>query len=196
MRRQSTNMGQALADGPLGGRLGRGLSIACLVLSGAITAMAGDIDVSEAIIRLTSERTKAIECVSLLKKHADQDAVGQGKGAYAAAKNEVDAVIDGLIKALADQGTTLKPGDLEAGITRGVHGRIALCGTVEPLVPTKPGDKNIFIDIMENTIEPSTQAVLSIFGFRRSDDLLRRKTIQTQLEAAKWPEFARIAAAP
>lgn len=196
MRRQSTTRGQAPADRPLGGWLSCAGLLACLVLSGAITAMAADIDVSEAIIRLQAEKEKARACVSLLKQHADQNAIAQGEHAYAAAKREVDAVIDELIKALEAQGTSLPPGDLEAGVTRGVRGRLAFCGTVEPWVQAKPGDKNIFIDIMEDTIVPSIEAVRSLFGFRRAADLLQRKTIQTQLEATKWPEFARIVAAP
>jgi hypothetical protein len=53
------------------------------------------------VARLAGERTKAETCVHFLKQYGDKGAVGQGELTYGDAKGDVDAVIAGLIVALA-----------------------------------------------------------------------------------------------
>ena len=176
-------------------RLCAGLVVSGIMLWLSGVAAASEIDWSEAVTRLTAERVKAIECVSLLKKHADIPAIAKGEVSYDKAKSQMDAVIDKLSAALGEDNASVQPADLEAGIVDAVTSRREFCATVEPFISKKPGEKNIFLDIMQDTIEPSIAAVRAIFASRDSGDLLARKTIQTQLEAAKWPGFDKISAA-
>jgi hypothetical protein len=55
----------------------------------------------EAVARLAAERTRAESCAGLLKKHGDEAARSRGGLAYGEAKAEVDAVVAGLVVALA-----------------------------------------------------------------------------------------------
>jgi hypothetical protein len=51
-------------------------------------------------------------------------------------------------------------------------------------------------DIVSGAIGPIIQAVQAIYFRAKDDDLLTRKTIQTQLEATLWPTFASVSPSP
>jgi hypothetical protein len=61
------------------------------------------------------------------------------------------------------------------------------------LVPNTAGQKNIVTDIGKIALEPLlkmlSDGVSALYNNHRADDALTRKTIQTQLEAARWPAF-------
>ena len=42
---------------------------------------------------------------------------------------------------------------------------------------------------VEPVIKALSEAVAALYNNHRKDDALTRQTIQTQLEAAKWPDF-------
>jgi hypothetical protein len=48
---------------------------------------------------------------------------------------------------------------------------------------------------VETLLNKLSDAISAIYGNIRNDDALTRKTIQTQLEAARWPTFAEVKAA-
>src|SRR6478736_147672 len=72
-----------------------------LALSPALPALAQDLNWQEAIARLARERTLAETCATLLKQHGDKATQARGALAYADAKADIDAVIAGLVVALA-----------------------------------------------------------------------------------------------
>ncbi len=148
----------------------------------------------EAVTRLAAERTKATTCVALLKKHGEPTAVSKGALSYANAKAEIDGVISGLIVAIAQEDDPQTLPDLEARLKRGVAGRRAFCAAVEPLLEREPGQKNIFVAILKETIGPLIEAIKDIYLNHRKEEALEIKTIQTQLEAALWPAFSDIKA--
>ena len=86
--------------------------------------------------------------------------------------------------------------DLEARLERGVKGREAFCAEVMLLVPDTSGEKNVIVDLVSGALGPVIEAVKEIYFRAREDaneqDRLTRLTIQTQLEATKWPAFADI----
>lgn len=155
-------------------------------------ASAQSIGWQEAVARLAAERTRAETCASLLKQHGDEAAISRGELAYGEAKAEVDAVIAGLVVALAEDNEPESLPDLEERLKRGVTAREAFCREVMPLVPDTTGVKSGIIDVLGEVLTPLIDAVKAIYLDFREEDRLTRKTIQTQLEATKWPAFASI----
>ena len=162
------------------------------VPGGTLAETAKSIGWQEAVARLASERTRAETCASLLKRHGDQAAISRGELAYGEAKAEVDAVIAGLVVALAEDEAPASLPDLEARLRRGVTAREAFCKEVMPLVPDTTGEKGGIVDVLGEVLGPLIDAAKAIYLDFREEDRLTRKTIQTQLEATKWPAFASI----
>ena len=54
---------------------------------------------------------------------------------------------------------------------------------------------NILKGAIEQLYKPLSDAVAALYNNCRTDNELTRKTIQTQLEAARWPDFAEVKAA-
>ena len=111
---------------------------------------------------------------------------------YGDAKAEYDAVISGLIVALAQKEQPASLPDLQARLARGFVKREAFCKSAKDLVVKTGGEKGVIADIVEGALEPLIKAAVEIYKDARGEDLLTRKTIQTQLEATKWPAFASV----
>lgn len=73
--------------------------LALLISTGLVQANA--IGWQEAVARLAHERTRAVTCAQALRQYGDDAAKRQGAFAYSEAKAEIDAVIAGLVVALA-----------------------------------------------------------------------------------------------
>ena len=150
----------------------------------------------EAVAQLTGERTKAETCVALLKRHGNQAQVDRGQLTYANAKADADAVIAGLIVALSAGQQPASLSSLQAKLSSSLSSLAEFCGTVADLVPNTAGQKDIISDIAKATILPLLNmlsgAVSTLYGDHRADDALTRRTIQTQLEAARWPAFSEV----
>jgi hypothetical protein len=177
----------------MGGRLLFGL-----VLLLPLTALAQGtpaIGWQEAVARLAAERTRAETCAALLKKHGDETARSRGGLAYGEAKAEVDAVVAGLVVALAQSAAPGSLPDLEARLRQGVEAREAFCAEVRPLVPAHEGERSLLADLAAGALGPLIEAVQALWLDAREADRLTRKTIQTQIEAAAWPAFAAVAPA-
>lgn len=143
----------------------------------------------EAVARLAYERTRAVTCASALKQYGDDAGKAQGALAYGEAKAEMDAVIAGLVVALARAQEPASLPALEARLQRGVNGREALCKSVVSLMPDASGEKSIIVDLVSGALEPLIEAAKEIYLDYRQRDGLTRATIQTQLEATTWPDF-------
>jgi hypothetical protein len=164
-----------------------------VLLAGPALGQGEAIGWQEAVARLAHERTRAETCVRLLKKYGDDGAVSRGDLTYGEAKAEVDAVIAGLIVALTKEEEPATLPDLETRLVRGVAGREAFCEQVKPLLPAATGEKNFIAELVTGALEPLIAAVKEIYLDAEEADRLTRLTIQTQLEATKWPAFADIA---
>ena len=157
------------------------------------SAGAQTIDWQTAVARLAAERTRAETCVGILKRHGDPAQISRGELAYGEAKAEVDAVIGALIVALAEQKPLGDPLEVEQGMSRGVAARDAFCEQAVALLPPTSGEKEgILAGLVEGVAGPLIEAVMALYGEAREDDRLRRKTIETQLEATRWPAFAQV----
>jgi hypothetical protein len=157
---------------------------------------ASDIGWPEAVSRLAAERSKAETCGGLLKGYGSPAQVVQGQLAYGGAKADYDAVIAGLTTALAEGERPKGLPSLDAALVRGASALAKFCESVTPLVPTEAGRKGVLLDLVKGAIEPAVQglseAVAAIYNNHRNDKALTRETIKTQLEAARWPNFAEV----
>jgi hypothetical protein len=153
----------------------------------------------EAVAQLTSERTKAETCVALVKKFGNEAQIARGQLSYTNAKADADAVIAGLITALSVGQQPASLSTLQAKLSTGVSGLAEFCGAVANLLPSTAGQKDILTAIAKGAIQPLlkmlSEGVAALYNNYRTDDALTRRTIQTQLEAARWPAFSEVKAA-
>jgi hypothetical protein len=153
----------------------------------------------EAVAQLTGERTKAETCVALLRKHGDAAQIARGQLAYANAKADADAVIAGLLIALSAGQQPASLSVLQTKVSSSHSGLADFCGAVADLVPRESGQKDLLTYITKAAIEPLlktlSEGVSALYNNHRTDDALTRRTIQTQLEAARWPTFSEVKAA-
>jgi len=150
---------------------------------------------ADAVAQLAAARTKAETCVALLKKFGDSGNLARGQLIYSDAKADADAVIAGLIVALSEKGQLEKLSSLQERVERAATGLAKLRNLAESQLPKFEGMKE-FSDILKGAIEqlqkPLSDAVAALYNNHRTDNELTRKTIQTQLEAARWPDFAEV----
>ena len=172
-----------------------------LLLGGVFPAVghAQAIGWPEAVARLAGERTKAEICVGVLKGYGNEGQIARGRLAYGTAKAEFDAAITGLIVALGEGDKPEGLPVLNAKLEGGASGLKQFCDGVLALLPADEGRKGIVGDIAKGAIEPIIKAlsegVAALYNNHRKDKALTRQTIQTQLEAAKWPDFGEVKAA-
>lgn len=160
---------------------------------------AADIGWPEAVGRLAGERSNAETCAAMLKGYGDKRQIFQGQMAYGEAKANFDAVIAELVTALTEGGNPKSLPNLETDLEHGATSLGNFCKTVSGLVPSASGRKGALADIAKGAVEPLIKAlsegVAALYNNHRKDDALTRETIKTQLEAAKWPNFAEVKAA-
>jgi hypothetical protein len=166
----------------------------------AQSVQAADIGWPEAVARLAGERTKAQTCASLFKRYGDKTQISTGQLAYGSAKANIDAVISGLVTVLAQKGQPDSLSSLDARLERGATELAGFCKTVAALLPDASGDRGVLVDIVKAAIEPIvkslSEGIAAIYNDYGRAGILTRQSIQTQLEAAKWPNFADVEAAP
>jgi hypothetical protein len=176
-----------------------GVFLALLVLTGSALSQPATITWPEAVAQLAGERAKAETCVALVKKYGNEAQIGRAQLTYANAKADADAVIAGLLTALSVGQTPASLSSLQAKLSSGISGLVEFCDTVRKLLPDTAGQKNVITGIAQVTIGPLlkmlTDGVSALYTNHRNDDALTRRTIQTQLEAARWPAFSEVKAA-
>jgi hypothetical protein len=174
--------------------------LALPVLTGSAISQPATLTWPDAVAQLAGERAKAETCVALVKKYGDEAQIARGQLAYTSAKADSDAVIAGLITALSAGQAPASLASLQAKLSSGVSALVAFCDTVSNLLPNTAGQKNVILDIAKVSIEPLlkmlSDGVSALYNNHRTDDALTRRTIQTQLEAARWPTFSEVKAAP
>jgi hypothetical protein len=169
------------------------------VLTGSAISQPATISWPEAVAQLTGERAKAETCVALMKRYGDDAQIARGQLTYTTAKADSDALIAGLITALSTGQAPLSLSSLQTKLNSGVSGLVEFCRTVSNLLPNTAGQKDVVTDIAKVTIGPLlamlSDGVSALYNNHRADDALTRRTIQTQLEAARWPTFSEVKAA-
>jgi hypothetical protein len=172
---------------------------ALLALTGSALSQPATISWPEAVAQLAGERAKAETCVALVKKYGDEAQIARAQLTYTSAKADSDAVIAGLITVLSTGQTPASLSSLQAKLSSSVSALREFCGTVSSLLPDTAGQKNVVVDIAKVTIGPLlnmlSDGVSALYNNHRNDDALTRRTIQTQLEAARWPAFSEVKAA-
>ena len=173
--------------------------LALFVLTSSAASQPATISWPEAVAQLTGERAKAETCVALMKKYGDDAQIARGQLTYTTAKADSDAVIAGLITTLSAGQAPVSLSSLQTKLSSGVSGLVEFCRTVSNLLPNTGGQKNVVTDIAKVAIEPLlkmlSDGVSALYNNHRTDDALTRRTIQTQLEAARWPTFSEVKAA-
>jgi hypothetical protein len=135
-----------------------------------------------------------------MKRYGDEAQIARGQLTYADAKADFDAVIAGLITALSAGQTPASLPSLQAKLSSGVSALLEFYNMVSNLLPKTPGKKGVMDELAEIVpIEPLlkmlSEGVSALYSNHRNDDALTRRTIQTQLEAARWPAFSEVKAA-
>jgi hypothetical protein len=154
----------------------------------------------EAVGQIAGQRTKAETCVALMKRYGNDAQIARGQLTYADAKADFDAVIAGLIAALSAGQTPASLPSLQAKLTSGVSALLEFCSMVSNLLPDTPGQKGVMDELakiipIEPLLKMLSEGVSALYSNHRNDDTLTRRTIQTQLEAARWPTFSEVKAA-
>jgi len=176
--------------------------VVLFVLTHSVTAQPAAHSWPDAVGQIAGERAKAESCVALMKKYGDDSQKARGQINYTNAKADFDAVIAGLITALSTGQTPASLSSLQAKLSNGVSGLVEFCGTVSELLPKAAGqtEKDVKVNIakmipLEQLLKVLADGVSALYTSHRSDDALTRRTIQTQLEAARWPAFSEVKAA-
>lgn len=149
----------------------------------------------EVIARLATEKSQAVTCVGLLKSRGDP-AIQQAKSIYGNAKAQSDGAIAGLLVLLDEGG---RPEILPLVQDQFAASGVALRQICEAATKdAKPGEKGVWDELAKVAVEPLVNQVSAgVAGLwtRHVDlDRLERESKRTQLEAARWPEFADISA--
>jgi hypothetical protein len=175
---------------------GRWWPLFLAVVAAATALHAQEINWQEAVARLARERTQAESCASVLKKYGNPTAIERGSLVYGEAKAEYDGIIAGLSVALTQKERPTSLPDLQGRLQRGFEKREAFCQSALSFIPHGKGEKGVIGEIVSGAVGPLIQALQAIYFRAKDEDLLIRKTIQTQLEATSWPAFASVSPSP
>jgi hypothetical protein len=175
------------------------VSLASLCLVGSVMGQSSPQSWAAAIAPLAGARSQAEVCVALLKRYGDSSQIGTGQLAYGKAKSDSDAVIAGLITALATgEAPGALPG-LQANVNSSLTALMKFCNSVDSIVTASvpPGEKDLLSALakiagIDSLIKAMSDGVAALYNNFRGDNALMRKIIQTQLEAARWPDFAKV----
>jgi len=150
----------------------------------------------EVIADLTKERSQAETCVGMIKSSSDAAAIASAKTIYSAAKAEMDGVIAGLTTVLVEGGKPDSLPTVRASLETSGKDLQMICDVADKTAP--PHTKGVWDEIAKAAVEPVVKAISDGVGAlwaRHVDkDKLEIETKRAQLEAAKWPDFADIAA--
>ncbi|HEX8166076.1 MAG TPA: hypothetical protein VF601_09845 [Beijerinckiaceae bacterium] len=150
----------------------------------------------EAVGRLVGDRSRAETCIALLKRHGNEAQVSRGQLAYAGAKADNDFVVSGLLTVLALDRTPVSLPELDTRLQRGTAALADFCRMVSEIIPAASGEKGLLIEFAKGAVAQSlTGGFAGLYNSQPRNDELARRTIQTQLEAAKWPDFTEVKAA-
>jgi hypothetical protein len=154
----------------------------------------------EAVAPLAAGKTLAETCVALLKRYGTVVQIANGQLTYTKAKSDADAVIAGLVTALHTGDSPIDLPSLQSRLTSSLLGLEQFCNSVKSILPavSSTGEKGLadaLTKIQESTgpiIKAAADGVAALYNNHRNDIALTRKSIEVDLEAAKWPDFATV----
>ncbi len=152
----------------------------------------------DAVAQLAGLRTNAETSAAIVKQFGGRRHITRGQRIYSDAKAEADTVIAGLIVALSSKG---KPERLSSLQERAEHIVISLAQlrnmaeTQLPKFESMKGLSDTLKGAIEQSQKPLLDAVTVLYSNNRADNELTCKTIQAQLEAARWLHFNQVEAA-
>ena len=84
-------------------------------------------------------------------------------------------------------------------MTSGASGLVEFGEMIRNFLPKSTGQKGVLDDIakmipVEALLNKLSDGLSALYSNHRNDDAVTRKTIQTQLEAARWPAFSEVKA--
>jgi hypothetical protein len=150
----------------------------------------------DAVARLKGERSQAETCVAVLKRYGTPPQIANGQLAYAKPKSDSDAVIAGLITALATKDAPANLPMLQVTLASSVSGLADFCNSVSNILSTagEKGAWDALVKIVgiEPLVKEISDGVAALYNNYRNDELFTRRQIQTELEGARWPDFAKV----
>lgn len=150
----------------------------------------------EVIALLAKARTQATTCVQVLKSNGDKGALATAQLTYGMAEGEMDGVIAGLTTALVEGGDLNSLPTARSSLETAGRGLKEICDAAVKTIA--PNTKGVWEEIAKGPIEPLIKAISDGVGalwMRHVEKgKLEIETKKAQLEAAKWPKFADIAA--
>ncbi len=154
----------------------------------------------EATARLTAEKERAEAATRIVKRFGDPADRASAEITYAEGKAESDAVVAALAVALARREPPESLESLQQRLAQAVAARATLTALARDQIGAAAGEGAKDVDWRAITgvaadLLPALQAaVAALWNGRRENDALTRKTIATQLEAARWADFASLEA--
>jgi hypothetical protein len=150
---------------------------------------------AEVIESLATEKSQAEACVGLLKSRADAATLDKAKASYGEAKAQIDGAIAGLLVLLDESGQPSLP-DAQARLAASGQGLRRICEAATK--DAKPGERGFWDEMAKGAVEPLIKALSdgagALWAHHVTMDQQERDTRKTQLEAARWPDFASISA--
>jgi hypothetical protein len=153
----------------------------------------------EVIARLTQERTEVETCVGMIKSSKSASMITSVKATYETIKPRVDGAIAGLVAALVEDGKPEALPSIRDDLEATGNGLKDICdaalGTLKSNSHQKGGwQEAIATAAVQATVKPMIDWLREWWARSRESDKLAMETKRTQLESAKWPKFADIAA--
>jgi hypothetical protein len=149
----------------------------------------------EVISLLTKARTQATTCVEVLKSSGDKAALASARLTYGMTEGEMDGVIAGLTTALVEGGDPNRLPTVRTSLETSEKGLKEICDAVKTITPNTKG---VWEEVAKGAVEPLFKSISDGVGAlwtrHVENDKLELETKKSQLEAAKWPKFADIAA--
>jgi hypothetical protein len=150
----------------------------------------------DATAHLIQLKTTSETCISIIKQFGDTSSKAQARLAYGKAEGSANAIVSGLEVALFSSGKMTDLQALQADLNDVADEVSHSCQVATAAIPSSKGHKGLVDDIAKAAIDPLVKAVsdgiAALYKNHRADSDLIKKTIQTQLEAAKWQDFDKI----
>ena len=155
----------------------------------------------EATARLTAEKERAEAATRIVKRFGDPAEHASAEITYAEGKAESDAVVAALAVALARREPPESLESLQQRLAQAVAARATLTTLARDQIgaaAAREGAKDLdwaaVTAVAANLLPALEAAVAALWNRREEADALTRKTIATQLEAARWADFASLEA--
>ena len=155
----------------------------------------------EVIAALTTQRSNAETCVGLLKSRGDAATIDKAKASYGAARADMDGVIAGLETVLGEGGKPESLPNVRPSLETSAKSLKSICEAAE--ATATPNTKGLWDGIAEGVAKAAIEPVVTKIAdgvaaiwnhYFVEPDKLKLETRKSKLEAAKWPEFEKIAA--